>query len=162
MKDDISAPINYNPRNFSQHNETATVSSEFPELSQAISSLLGKQLTNTTRDLIDTEISNLRPYTHYKFLVSALNSAGDPGDPVTYDVITAEDKPGSPINLSYVNLTSTSVNITWSKPENPNGEIIGYRVYISQDQMFIQQTNSTFAVIPNLTKYSPYRVSIYY
>ena len=37
--------------------------------------------------------------------------------------------PSQPLDVSFRNVTSTSVDVSWSQPEEVNGVIMGYRLY---------------------------------
>lgn len=43
-------------------------------------------------------------------------------------VRTFEDVPGAPSNVSFPDVSFTSARIIWDVPEEPNGEILAYRV----------------------------------
>lgn len=37
--------------------------------------------------------------------------------------------PSKPLNLTARGINATSIELSWSEPENANGAIVGYRVY---------------------------------
>ena len=106
-------------------------------------------------------IDNLDPYTEYEVRVAAVNSAGI-GKFTFKKVLTFEDIPTTgPIDLSYKNLSSTAVNITWSVPVEANGVITRYTVGIgTPDGLKKIDTTDNYLVVENLLKYSPYQVRI--
>ncbi|XP_005993866.1 receptor-type tyrosine-protein phosphatase S isoform X1 [Latimeria chalumnae] len=79
-------------------------------------------------------IGGLSPNSEYEIRVSAVNTIGQgpPSDPV--DTQTGEQAPASsPRNVQARMLSSTTMIIQWEAPEEPNGQIRGYRVYFTMD-----------------------------
>lgn len=37
--------------------------------------------------------------------------------------------PSRPLNVTVLRVTSTSIDLSWTEPERPNGQITGYRLY---------------------------------
>lgn len=133
----------------------------FHDVSSIISSV-GSKIVETSNETLTHIANDLKPYTEYMFEVGGITTAGL-GMTATVTLKTAEDKPGSsPSNLSYTNLTSTSVNLTWLEPKDPNGAIISYSVmYISKiSEMRTEVSNRTYVVLDNLSKNSPYSVYV--
>jgi len=121
---------------------------------------LGSLLKNHKNVSYQKTIEDLQPHTIYEIKVAAENLAGI-GVFTSDTIITHEDKPGSrPISVSYNNLTSTSVNITWKAPVKANGVITHYTIGIIPPNAGIEKIDSfpTFLVVDNLEKYSPYEV----
>lgn len=51
--------------------------------------------------------------------------------------------PSKPLNLTVLEVTSTTITIGWRNPENMNGAIVGYRVfYIHQNQTYFATLRS--------------------
>lgn len=51
--------------------------------------------------------------------------------------------PSKPLNLTVLEVTSTTITIGWREPENLNGAIVGYRVfYIHQNQTYFATVRS--------------------
>jgi len=81
------------------------------------------QATSSASQLI--EMRHLRAYTTYEVYVEACTRAGCTQSPST-SLTTSTDLP---VNLSapvVVNVTSTSVYLTWTDPLVPNGRILRY------------------------------------
>ncbi|XP_038859210.1 receptor-type tyrosine-protein phosphatase F-like [Salvelinus namaycush] len=79
-------------------------------------------------------IGGLSPYSEYEFRVMAVNNIGrgPPSDPV--ETRTGERAPSSPPLAVQVRMLSASTMLVqWEPPEEPNGQIRGYRVYYSSD-----------------------------
>ncbi|KAM9720207.1 receptor-type tyrosine-protein phosphatase F isoform 12-T13 [Menidia menidia] len=79
-------------------------------------------------------IGGLSPYSEYEFRVMAVNNIGrgPPSDHV--ETRTAEQAPSSPpLHVQARMLSATTMLVQWEPPEEPNGQIRGYRVYYSSD-----------------------------
>ncbi|XP_048507645.1 protein sidekick isoform X4 [Athalia rosae] len=70
----------------------------------------------------------LDKYTEYRIQVLAFNPAGDGPRAPPITVRTKEDIPGPPHNLQFIDITMTSMRVTWDPPKMRNGEIVGYIV----------------------------------
>lgn len=78
--------------------------------------------------------------------------------------------PSKPVNLSVLEVTSTTIKITWREPEKLNGAIHGYRVYyVYQDQTLLHLpilkadagVNSVYTyTLSNLKPYSDYKMIV--
>uniref|UniRef100_A0A1A8LYL5 Receptor-type tyrosine-protein phosphatase F n=1 Tax=Nothobranchius pienaari TaxID=704102 RepID=A0A1A8LYL5_9TELE len=79
-------------------------------------------------------IGGLSPYSEYEFRVMAVNNIGKgpPSDPV--ETRTGEQAPSSPpLHIQARMLSASTMLVQWEPPEEPNGQIRGYRVYYSSD-----------------------------
>ncbi|XP_018413038.1 PREDICTED: receptor-type tyrosine-protein phosphatase delta isoform X16 [Nanorana parkeri] len=79
-------------------------------------------------------VAGLSPYSEYEFRVVAVNNIGrgPPSEPVL--TRTSEQAPSSaPRNVQARMLSSTTILVQWEEPEEPNGEIQGYRVYYTME-----------------------------
>uniref|UniRef100_A0A3B3XQ68 Receptor-type tyrosine-protein phosphatase F n=1 Tax=Poecilia mexicana TaxID=48701 RepID=A0A3B3XQ68_9TELE len=79
-------------------------------------------------------IGGLSPYSEYEFRVMAINNIGrgPPSDPV--ETRTGEQAPSSPpLHVQARMLSASTMLVQWEPPEEPNGQIRGYRVYYSSD-----------------------------
>ncbi|XP_029308832.1 receptor-type tyrosine-protein phosphatase F isoform X8 [Cottoperca gobio] len=79
-------------------------------------------------------IGGLSPYSEYEFSVMAVNNIGrgPPSDPV--ETRTGEQAPSSPpLHVQARMLSASTMLVQWEQPEEPNGQIRGYRVYYSSD-----------------------------
>ncbi|XP_039293021.1 protein sidekick isoform X1 [Nilaparvata lugens] len=82
--------------------------------------------SNTT---FTTTLTELRKYVVYSIQVLAYTRLGDgalSSPPIR--VQTFEDVPGPPSNVSFPDVSSTTARIIWDVPDEPNGEILAYRV----------------------------------
>ncbi|MED6287164.1 hypothetical protein CHARACLAT_013574 [Characodon lateralis] len=90
----------------------------------------------TVEDITTTRysIGGLYPNTEYEIRVSAVNSIGQgpPSEPV--ETRTGEQAPASPPrNIKAQILPQNTMMVQWEEPEEPNGQIKGYRVYYTMD-----------------------------
>lgn len=90
----------------------------------------------TVEDITTTRysIGGLYPNTEYEIRVSAVNTIGQgpPSEPV--ETRTGEQAPASPPrNIRAQILPQNTMMVQWEEPEEPNGQIKGYRVYYTMD-----------------------------
>ncbi|XP_075341717.1 receptor-type tyrosine-protein phosphatase S isoform X6 [Odontesthes bonariensis] len=90
----------------------------------------------TVDDITTTRysIGGLYPNTEYEIRVSAVNTIGQgpPSEPV--ETRTGEQAPASPPrNVKAQILPQNTMMVQWEEPEEPNGQIKGYRVYYTMD-----------------------------
>uniref|UniRef100_A0A673N341 protein-tyrosine-phosphatase n=1 Tax=Sinocyclocheilus rhinocerous TaxID=307959 RepID=A0A673N341_9TELE len=79
-------------------------------------------------------IGGLSPNTDYEIRVSAYNTIGQgpPSEPV--EARTGEQAPASPpCNIQARIISQNTMMVRWDEPEEPNGQIKGYRVYYTMD-----------------------------
>ncbi|XP_072260373.1 receptor-type tyrosine-protein phosphatase delta isoform X27 [Pyxicephalus adspersus] len=79
-------------------------------------------------------VAGLSPYSEYEFRIVAVNNIGrgPPSEPVL--TRTSEQAPSSaPRNVQARMLSSTTILVQWEEPEEPNGQIQGYRVYYTME-----------------------------
>jgi hypothetical protein len=65
--------------------------------------------------------------------------------------LTSLTVPSKPQNVRVLNVTATSIKITWHEPERPNGVIHAYRVYY----MFLNQTLLHLPMLKNDANIGP-------
>ncbi|KAG7271054.1 hypothetical protein CRUP_037953, partial [Coryphaenoides rupestris] len=107
-------------------------------------------------------VSDLRPFTVYAFRVTASTPVGE-GPATQVEEKTSEQVPSAVLDVSYRNVTSTSVLVSWSPPMNPNGLITGYTVYalnLDTNQPLQRLTNGTTVLLTDLGKFTRYKVRI--
>lgn len=79
-------------------------------------------------------IGGLSPFSEYEFRVMAVNNVGRGPPSSTVDTRTSEQAPSSPPLLVQASmLSSSTMLVQWEPPEEPNGQIQGYRVYYSSE-----------------------------
>ncbi|XP_071359885.1 protein tyrosine phosphatase receptor type Db isoform X5 [Trachinotus anak] len=79
-------------------------------------------------------VGGLSPYSHYDFRVAAVNTIGQGPSSEVVEARTAEQAPSSPPRQVRGRMLSTTTAIIhWDEPEEPNGQVVGYRVYYTLD-----------------------------
>uniref|UniRef100_A0A8C5HKI0 Receptor-type tyrosine-protein phosphatase delta n=1 Tax=Gouania willdenowi TaxID=441366 RepID=A0A8C5HKI0_GOUWI len=79
-------------------------------------------------------VGGLSPYSHYDFRVAAVNTIGQGPSSEAVEARTAEQAPSSPPRQVIGRmLSATTAMIHWDEPEEPNGQVVGYRVYYTSD-----------------------------
>ncbi|XP_056606922.1 protein tyrosine phosphatase receptor type Fa isoform X8 [Triplophysa dalaica] len=79
-------------------------------------------------------IGGLSPYSEYEFSVMAVNNIGRGPPSVAVETRTSEQAPSSPpLRVQARMLSATTMLVQWEAPEEPNGQIRGYRVYFTSD-----------------------------
>ncbi|XP_037600032.1 receptor-type tyrosine-protein phosphatase delta isoform X38 [Cebus imitator] len=113
-------------------------------------------------------VAGLSPYSDYEFRVVAVNNIGrgPPSEPVQTQ--TSEQAPSSaPRDVQARMLSSTTILVQWKEPEEPNGQIQGYRVYYTMDPtqhvnnwMKHNVADSQITTIGNLVPQKTYSVKV--
>nr|XP_015838694.1 PREDICTED: protein sidekick isoform X2 [Tribolium castaneum] len=90
-----------------------------------------------------TTLTELRKFVVYRIQVLAYTRLGDgePSKPAV-SVRTFEDVPGPPSNVSFPDVSVTSARIIWDVPEEPNGEILAYKVTYHIDNVNVNNKYS--------------------
>ncbi|CAG5896838.1 unnamed protein product [Menidia menidia] len=79
-------------------------------------------------------IGGLYPNTEYEIRVSAFNSIGQGPPSTRVEARTGEQAPASPPRNVHAHVISeNTVMVRWEDPEEPNGQVKGYRVYYTMD-----------------------------
>ncbi|XP_023191870.1 receptor-type tyrosine-protein phosphatase S-like isoform X6 [Xiphophorus maculatus] len=79
-------------------------------------------------------IGGLYPNTEYEIRVSAFNSIGQGPPSARVEARTGEQAPASPPrNVQAHVISENTVMVRWEEPEEPNGQVKGYRVYYTMD-----------------------------
>ncbi|XP_073332299.1 receptor-type tyrosine-protein phosphatase F-like [Pagrus major] len=79
-------------------------------------------------------IGGLSPFSEYDFRVMVINSVGRGPPSGIVDTRTSEQAPSSPpLHVQARMLSSSTMLVQWEPPEEPNGQIQGYRVYYSSE-----------------------------
>ncbi|XP_033993837.1 receptor-type tyrosine-protein phosphatase S-like isoform X7 [Trematomus bernacchii] len=79
-------------------------------------------------------IGGLYPNTEYEIRVSAFNSIGQGPSSTRVDARTGEQAPASPPrNVQAHIISQNTVMVRWEEPEEPNGQVKGYRVYYTME-----------------------------
>ncbi|XP_029105542.1 receptor-type tyrosine-protein phosphatase S-like isoform X9 [Scleropages formosus] len=113
-------------------------------------------------------IGGLSPNTEYEIRVSAFNTIGQgpPSEPV--EARTGEQAPASPPrNIQARIISQNTMMVRWEEPEEPNGQIKGYRVYytlepsLPMNQWQIHNVqDSLITTIQSLTPSATYTIRV--
>ncbi|XP_048579836.1 uncharacterized protein LOC116619170 isoform X2 [Nematostella vectensis] len=140
--------------------------------SRARRSLPRPNYSTSSGEANSTEIFGLSKYTMYKIRVAGRNRRGVGIESSPIYVMTGEDKPAiAPANISAVNLSSTSISVSWSALPGKSipGVLRGYRLVYSPVPVFGQASlsghtdvgpDSTHAILTGLKKYTEYVMDV--
>uniref|UniRef100_A0AAV2KVW1 Protein-tyrosine-phosphatase n=1 Tax=Knipowitschia caucasica TaxID=637954 RepID=A0AAV2KVW1_KNICA len=107
-------------------------------------------------------VSDLNPFTEYTFRVSAFTTVGQ-GPAVDITEQTREQVPSAVLNVTYHNMSSSSILLTWEPPISPNGRITHYTIYgvqLHHGQELQWESNGTSLLITDLEKYTSYKLGV--
>ncbi|XP_067353333.1 protein tyrosine phosphatase receptor type Db isoform X8 [Channa argus] len=113
-------------------------------------------------------VGGLSPYSHYDFRVAAVNTIGQGPSSDVVEARTAEQAPSSPPRQVRGRMLSTTTAIIhWDEPEEPNGQVVGYRVYYTSDNtLSVNQwekqmvRSANFITIQGLTPNKTYYIRV--
>uniref|UniRef100_A0A4W6GBF8 Receptor-type tyrosine-protein phosphatase delta n=1 Tax=Lates calcarifer TaxID=8187 RepID=A0A4W6GBF8_LATCA len=106
-------------------------------------------------------VGGLSPYSHYDFRVAAVNTIGQGPSSDVVEARTAEQAPSSPPRQVRGRMLSTTTAIIhWDEPEEPNGQVVGYRVYYTSDNMLPMVRSANFITIQGLTPNKTYYIRV--
>lgn len=92
--------------------------------------ILHKNIPNNAT--FTTTLTELKKYVRYAIQVLAYNRLGDGVlSSLPVRVQTYEDTPGAPSNVSFPDVSFSTARIIWDVPDEPNGEILAYKVTYS-------------------------------
>ncbi|XP_043980566.1 phosphatidylinositol phosphatase PTPRQ [Gambusia affinis] len=134
--------------------------------SGAVTGTPGVTVREEVLDVLSEElsylVSDLNPFTEYVFRVTASTAAGE-GPAANITEKTSEQVPSSVLEVSYQNISSTSILVNWVPPLNPNGRITHYSVYglnLRSNQAMKWDTNTTSILISELDKNTGYKLRV--
>uniref|UniRef100_A0A7N8WQA8 Receptor-type tyrosine-protein phosphatase F n=1 Tax=Mastacembelus armatus TaxID=205130 RepID=A0A7N8WQA8_9TELE len=79
-------------------------------------------------------IGGLGPFSAYEFRIMAVNNVGRGPSSNIVETRTSEQAPSSPpLHVQARMLSSSTMLVQWEPPDEPNGQIRGYRVYYSSE-----------------------------
>ncbi|XP_029378292.1 phosphatidylinositol phosphatase PTPRQ [Echeneis naucrates] len=144
----------------------ASIMGHFSTRSAAALATTGVTVKEEVVDVMAEElsylVSDLNPFTEYTFRVTASTTVGEgPSTDITEK--TSEQVPSSVLDVSYQNISSTSIQVSWVSPLNPNGRITHYTVYgvkLDSNQALKWITNNTSILITDLEKYTGYKLRV--
>ncbi|XP_035383962.1 receptor-type tyrosine-protein phosphatase S isoform X2 [Electrophorus electricus] len=113
-------------------------------------------------------IGGLYPNTEYEIRVSAFNTIGQGPSSNKVEARTGEQAPASPPrNVQAQIISQSTVIVRWEEPEEPNGQIKGYRVYYTMDPSQLMSSwqihnvqDSMITTIQNLISSETYTIRV--
>lgn len=79
-------------------------------------------------------IGGLSPFSRYQFRILAVNNVGRGPPSGAVDTRTSEQAPSSPpLHIRAHMLSADTLLVQWEPPEEPNGQIRGYRLFYSPE-----------------------------
>ncbi|XP_032379548.1 phosphatidylinositol phosphatase PTPRQ isoform X1 [Etheostoma spectabile] len=161
-----SSPLALTPGQLRLSTHDASVTGHFLTRSAAVTGTTGVTVREEVMDVLSEElsylVSDLNPFTEYTFRVTASTTMGE-GPATNITEKTREQVPSSVLEVSYKNISSTSILVSWIPPLNPNGRITHYTVYglkLHSNQALKWVTNATSILITDLDKYTGYKLRV--
>ncbi|XP_076634559.1 neogenin protein frazzled isoform X8 [Colletes latitarsis] len=117
-----------------------------------------------TQQKLEAMIPGLQPSMTYQFRVVALNARG-PGmssEVLQVTTLTEANVPGPPLNLDGHATSSTSISLSWEKPQVVNGRISKYLItFVEGDnEEIMRETISTMHELIDLVPYTEYSIRV--
>ncbi|XP_060696040.1 phosphatidylinositol phosphatase PTPRQ [Hemiscyllium ocellatum] len=120
------------------------------------------QVIDPTSEQLSYVVKELVPHTDYIIRVSAFTIVGE-GPPTYINLKTREYVPSSVQNITYENITSTSILILWDPPAIPNGIITHYTIYAVEEgtiEAFQEVVMSNNITLTGLKKFTDYKMRV--
>ncbi|KAM9377392.1 phosphatidylinositol phosphatase PTPRQ [Pholidichthys leucotaenia] len=143
-----------------------SITEQFSTRSAAVSGTTGVTVREEVMDVLPEElsylVSDLNPFTEYTFRVTASTTVGE-GPAINITEKTREQVPSSVLDVSYQNISSTSIRVSWVPPLNPNGVITHYTVYgleLQTNQALKWVSNNNTILVTDLGKYTAYKLRV--
>ncbi|XP_050527006.1 neogenin isoform X2 [Daktulosphaira vitifoliae] len=120
-----------------------------------------ERMTNTS--LTEITITNLLPDKHYLFRITAINEYGIGESSPRLKVLTKPEVnlPGPPLNVTVIPTSSSSIFVSWAKPEQGAETIKEYKLFYIEDysteEKFVITKHSDYE-ITNLKIFTKYKV----
>lgn len=113
-------------------------------------------------------LMDLDSFTNYSIQVLAFNPAGDGPRSDALIVQTQEDRPGPVTNLTFSQITMSSLLVSWNAPHNPNGIVQNYQLTYETSnsqgnelsKQVSQKLNVTYLYVSGLREYLTYTFSV--
>ncbi|XP_069567271.1 phosphatidylinositol phosphatase PTPRQ [Brachyistius frenatus] len=161
-----SSPLALTPGQLRLSTRDASVTGHFSTRSASVSGTTGVTVREEVMDVLSEELSylvfDLNPFTEYMFRVTASTTIGQ-GPATNITEKTREQVPSSVLEVSYQNISSTSIQVRWVPPLNPNGRITHYTVYglkMHSNEALKWITDNTSLLITDLDKYTGYKLRV--
>ena len=105
---------------------------------------------------------SLTPFTEYTYTLQACTSGGCDFSPsATETTLEALPEGFDDSSVQASPLTSTSIRVSWTEPQLPNGIILHYRVVVSDDSTSVEIVRSDLSTdVTNLQPFTEYSVTV--
>ncbi|XP_041652025.1 phosphatidylinositol phosphatase PTPRQ [Cheilinus undulatus] len=161
-----SSPLALTTGQLRMSTHDAPIMGHFSTRMAAASGTTGVTVREEVMDMLSEElsylVSDLNPFTEYTFRVTASTTVGEgPAKDITEK--TREQVPSSVLEVSYQNISSTSILVTWVPPLNPNGRITHYTIYginLHSNEALRWTSDNTSLLIMDLDKYTGYKLRV--
>ncbi|XP_043257067.1 uncharacterized protein LOC122399986 isoform X2 [Colletes gigas] len=122
----------------------------------------GSKLNTTIRadpHTIHGIVNNLKPYTTYMLVVAVLTKSGEGvhSDPL-YNTTLEAAPTTPPQDVKIINVTNTTMFITWKPPDAMNGVLRYYEVYYNKEAQKVEEANHI--ELKNLLAHTNYSISV--
>ncbi|XP_067855570.1 phosphatidylinositol phosphatase PTPRQ isoform X2 [Heptranchias perlo] len=120
------------------------------------------QVIDPTSEQLSYVVRQLVPHTDYIIRVSAFTIVGE-GPPTSISLKTQQHVPSSVQNVTYKNISSTSILIVWDPPAIPNGIITHYTIYAVEEgtnEAFQGVVISNNITLTGLKKFTDYKMRV--
>lgn len=109
--------------------------------------------------MISGIVKHLTPYTTYMLGVTTVTKNGEsqPSEPL-YNTTLEAAPSTSPLNVKAINITNTTMFITWQSPQAMNGVLRYYEVHYNDFMKKVEEGNSTR--LTGLLAYTEYNISV--
>ncbi|KAK5645477.1 hypothetical protein RI129_006777 [Pyrocoelia pectoralis] len=104
----------------------------------------------------ETILHVLKKYTNYTMQVLAYTSGGDGVRSNPIHCQTEQDVPEAPVSIKALVMSTTSILISWKPPQEPNGIVEQYTVYVREaglaetEEVNSESTPKTQKIVPNI------------
>nr|XP_043892479.1 phosphatidylinositol phosphatase PTPRQ isoform X1 [Solea senegalensis] len=161
-----SSSLTLTPSQARMSTRDASITGHFSTRGATSSGTTGVTVREEVMDVLLEElsylVSDLHPFTEYTFRVTAYTTVGE-GPATNITEKTREQVPSSVLEVSYENISSTSIQVSWVPPLNPNGRITHYTVYglkVHNNEALKWMTNTTSVLITDLDKHTGYKLRV--
>jgi serine/threonine protein kinase len=116
-------------------------------------------------DITSHVVTGLIPGSSYIIEMTSVNANGEEsGRSGGSPIITAEDVPGPPRNVTWYEIQDGHLNVTWLPPSSPNGLIIRYTITVTYDNdvtiTYNVTSNELFILIPRPPTNGVFTISV--
>nr|XP_022325273.1 uncharacterized protein LOC111125594 isoform X4 [Crassostrea virginica] len=111
----------------------------------------------TGKDLT-CQIFGLLPCSQYTYKLRAFTEGDESPFSESVTIVTEENVPTAPTNLRVMGCTITQLKIGWDPPEQVNGTLKGYYIYL--DEKMIEHTQELSSILTGLTASTSYNIEV--